>query len=246
MQSKATTVDQYMAELPEDRRAALSAVRQTIRANIDKDVEECMGYGMPGYAIPHRVYPPGYHCDPSVGLPFAGFASQKNYMSVYLMTVYGEGAEENWFREKWAKTGKKLDMGKCCIRFKKLEDLALDVIGEAIRRVSAKDFIAHYERSILSMNKSATAKRAAKGTAKKATAATPATAPSKTTPSKTRPSKTRPSKKSATKHAAKPAKERATTPKAGKKAAKKVAKKAAKSVAKPAAKKRATRRDGSR
>lgn len=174
MQSKATTVDQYMAELPEDRRAALSAVRATIRANIDKDVEECMGYGMPGYAIPHRVYPPGYHCDPSMGLPFAGFASQKNYMSVYLMTVYGEGAEENWFREKWAKTGKKLDMGKCCIRFKKLDDLALDVIGEAIRRVSAKDFISHYERSILSMNKSATAKRGTKGIAKKATAAKPA------------------------------------------------------------------------
>ncbi|MBX3363102.1 MAG: DUF1801 domain-containing protein, partial [Phycisphaeraceae bacterium] len=163
MQSRATTVDQYMAELPEDRRAALAAVRETIRANIDKDVEECMGYGMPGYAIPHRVYPPGYHCDPSMGLPFAGFASQKNYMSVYLMTVYGEESEENWFRKAWAKTGKKLDMGKCCIRFKKLEDLALDVIGEAIRRVSAKDFIAYYERSILSMNKSATAKRAAKG-----------------------------------------------------------------------------------
>ncbi len=219
MQSKATTVDQYMAELPEDRRAALSAVRDTILANLDKDVEECMNYGMIGYVIPHRVYPPGYHCDPSKGLPFAALASQKNAMSVYLMTVYGEGAEENWFREKWAKTGKKLDMGKCCIRFKKAEDLALDVIGEAIRRVSAKDFIAYYERSILSMNKSATAKRAPKNITKASTAK-PASA------------------KSTSKPAAK-----AASPKAGKaaakKATKKVAKKATKRVARPAARKAA-------
>jgi hypothetical protein len=91
------------------------------------------------------VYPAGYHCDPRQPLPFAGLASQKQYMSVYLMPVYGEGEDEQWFRKAWAATGKKLDMGKCCIRFKKVEDLALDVIGEAIRRAPVQRHIAFYQ-----------------------------------------------------------------------------------------------------
>lgn len=144
MQSKAATVDQYLAELPPDRRAALQAVRKTILKNLDRDYEEGMGYGMIGYYVPHRVFPPGYHCDPRQPLPFAGLASQKNYMSLYLMTIYGPGGEQDWFRTAWARTGKKLDMGKCCIRFRKLEDLALDVVAEAIRRVPAKAYVAHY------------------------------------------------------------------------------------------------------
>ena len=153
MQSKATTVQQYLDSLPADRRAAISAVRKVIRANLDKDFEEGMQYGMIGYYVPHRVFPDGYHCDPKQPLPFAALASQKNYMSVYLMSIY-EGppdkknpaqAHTKWFREAYAKSGKKLDMGKCCVRFKQLDDLALDVIGEAIGRVSAKQFIAIYE-----------------------------------------------------------------------------------------------------
>ncbi len=144
MQSKATTVDQYLAELPADRRAAIAAVRKVLKANLDKRVEEGMQYGMIGYYIPHKVFPAGYHCDPKQPLPFACLASQKNHMSVYLMSVYGGGVEENWFRERWAKTGKKLDMGKCCIRFKKLEDLALDVVGESVSRVSVDHYLAHY------------------------------------------------------------------------------------------------------
>jgi hypothetical protein len=102
-----------------------------------------MQYGMIGYYVPHRLYAPGYHCDPKQPLPFACLASQKNYMSVYLLTDYMDGGE--WFKQAWAKTGKKLDMGKSCIRFKKLDDLALDVIGEAIKRMPAKKFIAFYE-----------------------------------------------------------------------------------------------------
>ena len=145
MQSKATTVEQYLAELPADRREAIQAVRAVIKKNLDKDYEEGMQYGMIGYFVPHRVFPAGYHCDPRQPLPFAALASQKNYMSVYLMSVYGESDEEKAFRAAWAKTGKKLDMGKCCVRFKKLEDLALDVIAEAIRRVPAKAYIAHYQ-----------------------------------------------------------------------------------------------------
>jgi hypothetical protein len=148
MQSKATTVDQYLASLPEDRRAAISAVRKAILANLDKDYEEGIQYGMIGYYVPHKVFPAGYHCDPKQPLPFASLASQKNHMAVYLMGVYGQPQQEKWFREAWAKTGKKLDMGKSCVRFKKLEDVALEVIGEAIRRAPAKAYIQHYESAI--------------------------------------------------------------------------------------------------
>jgi hypothetical protein len=145
MQSKATTVSAYLAGLPEDRRTALEAVRRVIHKNLDKDYAEGMQYGMIGFYVPHSVYPPGYHCDPKQPLPFAGLASQKNYMALYLGCMYGDTRDAAWFREAWAKTGKKLDMGKACIRFKKLEDLPLEVIGQAIKRVPAKKYIADYE-----------------------------------------------------------------------------------------------------
>ncbi|HWB07943.1 MAG TPA: DUF1801 domain-containing protein [Pirellulales bacterium] len=141
MQSKAATVAQYLAELPDDRRQAIEAVRSVILGSLDRDYEEGMQYGMIGYYVPHRVYPAGYHCDPKQPLPFAALASQKNYMSLYMMCVYGDSPHARWFQEAWAKTGKKLDMGKACVRFKSLEDLALDVIGEAIRRVPARKYI---------------------------------------------------------------------------------------------------------
>lgn len=159
MQSRATTVDQYLAELPEDRRAVIAAVRKLVLRNLDKNYEEGMQYGMIGYYVPHRVYPAGYHCDPRQPLPFAGLASQKNHMSLYLMAVYFR--DEAWFREQWAKTGKKLDMGKSCIRFRKLEDLALDVIGEAIARVPVPRYIEYYEAGLkaTSAPKGSSAKR---------------------------------------------------------------------------------------
>lgn len=144
MQSKAHTVQQYLAELSADRRSAIESVRAVILKNLDPIFEEGMLYGMIGYYVPHRVYPAGYHCDPKQPLPFAGLASQKNYMSVYL-GCYDHPENERWFQQTWAKTGKKLDMGKSCIRFKKLEDLALDVIGELVRRMPAREFIQHYE-----------------------------------------------------------------------------------------------------
>src|SRR3972149_3512236 len=172
MQSKAVTVQQYLAELPEDRRAALQAVREVMLKNLDKDYEEGMQYGMIGYYVPHRVFPAGYHCDPRQPLPFAALASQKGYMSLYMMSAYGEGDEEDWFRKAWARTGKKLDMGKCCIRFRKVEDLALEVIGEAIRRVPARAYLPHYQSAIRTMNRQP-AKRPARsaGAAKAAKAA---------------------------------------------------------------------------
>jgi hypothetical protein len=116
--------------------------------NLDKDFEEGIQYGMIGYYVPHRVHPAGYHCDPKQPLPFAALASQKNYMSLYMMCVYGHSDHASWFQQAWAKTGKKLDMGKACVRFKKVDDLALDVIGEAIRRMPAKKYIAICEAAL--------------------------------------------------------------------------------------------------
>ncbi len=168
MQSKAKTVKQYLAELPADRRAALQAVRAVILENLPKGYEEGMLYGAIGYYVPHSVYPPGYHCDPSQPLPFAGLASQKNHMSLSLMCVYSDSEHAAWFREAWAKTGKKLDMGKSCVRFRKIDDLPLKVIGRAIKRVPAKKFIACYESAIKPKPKSAKPARCNKTTAKKA------------------------------------------------------------------------------
>lgn len=160
MQSKAATVEQYLSELPPERREALEAVRAVILQNLDPDYEEGMQYGMIGYYVPHRVYPPGYHCDPRQPLPYACLASQKNHMSLSLMSVYAEGEHAEWFREQWKRSGKKLDMGKSCIRFKKLADLPLDVIAEAIRRMPAREHIAHYESALLAMNKRASKRTA--------------------------------------------------------------------------------------
>jgi hypothetical protein len=153
MQSPATTVAEYLAGLPEERREAIAAVRETILGNLGEGFEEGMQYGMIGYYVPHRLYPAGYHCNPREPLPFAALASQKNYMAVYLMCVYGSEKEASWFREAYLATGKKLDMGKSCVRFKRLSDLPLEVIGEAIARVSVERFVAGYE-AVLSTAKS--------------------------------------------------------------------------------------------
>ncbi len=174
MQSKAATVAEYLDSLPPDRREAVEAVRAVILKNLDKDYAEGMSYGMIGYFIPHSVFPAGYHCDPRQPLPFAGLASQKQSMSIYLMGLYigegggpgGETADTRWFREAWAKTGKKLDMGKACVRFKKIEDVALDVIGESIRRIPAKVYIERYVASLAS--RGGAGKGGAAGAAKKA------------------------------------------------------------------------------
>jgi hypothetical protein len=167
MQSKATTVKAYLAELPDDRRAAIQAVRKVILANLDKEYAEGMQYGMIGYYVPHSIYPAGYHCDPKQPLPFVCLASQKNYMSLYMLTVYGDGELATWFQTEWKKTGKKLDMGKSCIRFKKVDDLALDIIGEAIRRMPVTKHIEFYESMV---GLAATAEKKPTKPAKKAAA----------------------------------------------------------------------------
>lgn len=152
MQSKATTVKDYLAALPDDRRHAIEAIRKVILANLDKGYREMMQYGMMCYSVPHEIYPAGYHCDPKQPLPFAGLASQKNYMSLYLFGFYtsdGMGGDETrWFRKAWMDTGRKLDMGKSCIRFNSLEDVPLEVVGEAIRRIPVKRHIEFYEAAL--------------------------------------------------------------------------------------------------
>jgi hypothetical protein len=159
MRSEATTVKKYLAALPADRRAAIVAVRKVVLENLDDGYEEGMQYGMIGYDVPHTVYALGYHCDPRQPVPFAALASQKNYMSLYLMSAYGEGPELTWLQKAWKKAGKKLDMGKCCIRFKQVEDLPLEVVGEAIRRVPAKVFLERYVQTIGQMAKPTAATR---------------------------------------------------------------------------------------
>ncbi|MEX2182683.1 MAG: DUF1801 domain-containing protein [Gemmatimonadaceae bacterium] len=175
MQSKAKTVSAYLAELPPDRRGAVEAVRKVVLEHMDPALEEGMQYGMIGWYVPHKVFSPGYHCDPRQPLPYACLASQKHHLSLYLMSVYADGTRnEQWFRKAWAKTGKKLDMGKCCIRFKRAEDLALDVIGEAFDRSSVKDHLAHYAQYDPRNRKASPARKASarKAPARKASANT--------------------------------------------------------------------------
>lgn len=170
MQSRAATVDAYLAELPEHRRAVVAAVLKIIRKHIQPGFEEGMQYGMIGYHVPYALYPPGYHCEPKQPLPYACLAAQKNYFSLYLMSLYsGDGEDGKWFQSEWKKTGKKLDMGKSCIRFKSLDDLALDVIAECFRRMTWQRHVELYETVLKDQRKSPTArKKIAKKAVKKA------------------------------------------------------------------------------
>ena len=139
--SKAKTVEAYLDELPEDRREALAAVRDVIRRNLPKGFEEVME-GMIGYVIPLKTYPDTYNKQP---LPYVGLAAQKNYNVVYLMGVYSDPEQEKALRDAYKKAGKKPDMGKCCVRFKRVDDLPLDTIGKLIKGMSMKEFIAKHE-----------------------------------------------------------------------------------------------------
>jgi hypothetical protein len=144
VQSDATTVEEYLTELPSDRRATITAVRDVILRHLPAGFEEGMQHGMIGYYVPLARYPNTYNGQP---LGIAALANQKRYMSLYLMGVYANDDDAWWFREQWTLSGKRLDMGKGCVRFKKLDDVPLDVVAAAIARTSLEDFIASYERS---------------------------------------------------------------------------------------------------
>jgi hypothetical protein len=143
---KALTVAGYVAALPPERKKAISVVRRVIKQHLPKGYQETMQYGMLSYVVPLSKYPEGYLGKKDVPLPYLCLASQKNHMAVYLMCVYGDPKLARWFSAAWKKTGKKLDMGKSCLRFKAVDDLALDVLGEAIARVSVADCINLYAK----------------------------------------------------------------------------------------------------
>jgi hypothetical protein len=144
VQSKAKTPAAYLRELPADRKKAIAAVRAVILKNLPKGYEETVGFGMLAYVIPLKRYPDTYN-----GLPLGvvALASQKQHMSLYLMCAYGDPATKAWFVSAWKKAGKKLDMGKSCVRFKSLDDLALGVVGQVVARVPVDKYIEVYEKA---------------------------------------------------------------------------------------------------
>ncbi len=151
MPSGIKTVKEYTAHLPDDRREALEKLRKVIMKNLPKGFSEELSYGMIGYVVPHSIYPAGYHCDPSLPLPFMSIASQKNFIAVYHMGVYVDTKLLKWFTEAYAKQVKgKLDMGKSCIRFKKIDNIPFDLIGELASKMSPKDWITLYEKGVKS------------------------------------------------------------------------------------------------
>jgi uncharacterized protein YdhG (YjbR/CyaY superfamily) len=149
MTSKAATPEQYIKELPADRKEAITQLRNTILKNLPKGFQEEMSYGMLGYVVPHEIYPAGYHCNPKLPLPFANIASQKNFIALYHMGIYARPDLLKWFTAEYPKySSAKLDMGKGCIRFKKPEHIPYKLIGELIKKVSVKDWIKAYEENL--------------------------------------------------------------------------------------------------
>jgi uncharacterized protein YdhG (YjbR/CyaY superfamily) len=150
MQSKATSPEDYLNELPEDRKAAINALRKVIKKHLPKGFKEEMSYGMIGYVVPHKLYPNGYHCDPKLPLPFMSIASQKNFIAVYHMGLYADEILMKWFTDAYAKAVPgKLDMGKSCLRFKKTEQIPFDLIGELAAKMTPQDWITLYEKSFV-------------------------------------------------------------------------------------------------
>lgn len=149
MTSKATTPEQYIKELPADRKEPITKLRETVLKNLPKGFKEVMSYGMLGYVVPHEIYPGGYHCDPKLPLPFVNIASQKNFIALYHMGVYANPELLKWFTTEYPKhSPSKLDMGKSCIRFKKPEHIPFKLIGDLIQKISVKDWIKTYEANI--------------------------------------------------------------------------------------------------
>lgn len=148
MASKPDTPARYLASLPPDRKAVVSKLRRAINQNLPKGFEETIGYGMLAWVVPHRLFPAGYHCDPKKPLPFINLASQKQYVSLYHMGLYA-GPLETWFKGEWPKRSKaKLDMGKCCVRIKKLDDVPYDLVGELASKMTPAAWIDAYQSGL--------------------------------------------------------------------------------------------------
>ncbi len=148
MPSKATTVKDYLAQLPEERIESFTKLKETIAKSIPKGYEETISYGMIGYVVPHKLFPAGYHCDPKLPLPFVTVASQKNFIALHHMGLYASPKLLEWFVNEYPKHCKtKLDMGKGCVRFKKMDDIPYKLIAELMKKISAKEWIALYQEN---------------------------------------------------------------------------------------------------
>lgn len=148
MQSKAENVETYLSKLVEERKLPMQTLRKVILDNLPEGFSETMSYGMIGYVVPHSIYPSGYHCTPKLPLPFINIASQKNYISMYHMGIYANKNIYDWFCEEFTKVSKtKLDIGKGCIRFKKLDQIPFELLGELVSKISLRQYIAYYEEN---------------------------------------------------------------------------------------------------
>lgn len=155
MKSTALTPDEYVAQMPADRKEAMTKLRKEILKNLPKGFEECMSYGMIGYVVPHSIYPEGYHCDQKLPLGFANIANQKNFIAFYHMGIYANPELLQWFTEEYPKhTDAKLDMGKSCIRFKDPQKIPFKLFGELMKKLSVKEWIALYENAFRKQVKS--------------------------------------------------------------------------------------------
>jgi hypothetical protein len=149
MQSTAKTPDDYFRELPEDRKEPIKKLRDSIKKHLPRGFEEVMQYGMIGYVVPHSLYPAGYHCKPSDPLPFLALASQKNSINFYHMGLYSDEKLLKWFLDEYSKKWKwKLDMGKSCIRWKKFDQIPYDLIGELVEKITPKQWVELYEKTL--------------------------------------------------------------------------------------------------
>lgn len=149
MTSDAKSVQDYLLEIPQDRKPAFEKLRKEILDNIPEGFREEISYGMPGYVVPHEIYPEGYHCNPKEPLPFVSIANQKKFIGFYHMGMYADQELSNWFSEEYKKRAKyKLDMGKSCVRLKRMDDIPFDLIGELMQKITVKDWITTYESTI--------------------------------------------------------------------------------------------------
>lgn len=154
MKAQGNSVKEILLNLPDDRREAFNKLHDVIVKNLPKGFEPAISYGMLGYVVPHKLYPAGYHCKPEEPLPFASIASQKGSINFYHMGIYANPTLLNWFVSEYPKHCKqKLDMGKSCIRFKKMDDIPYKLIGELMKKMSVKEWIETYEKNFLATSR---------------------------------------------------------------------------------------------
>lgn len=150
MSDKPSTVSEYMASLPEDRKEVMEQLREVIAHHLPQGFEETMSYGMIGYVVPHTLYPSGYHCDPKLPLPFISIAAQKNFIALYHMGLYADKSLLEWFEKGWKQYSTlKLDMGKSCVRFKKPSSIPYELIGQLVTKMTPTQWIEVYERNYI-------------------------------------------------------------------------------------------------